>query len=124
MDGVVDQCADRLARRRDCLDDAHRRIVEFWSVVVVGNFSFSFASGDLQMSDLQMVEGLMDGGGGLMAGEVHELQVARCSAVWAGEAVAIRSAVCVGRPDQNVVSKYPRNLLMNAGAKDRGKPEQ
>src|SRR5262249_44037469 len=87
-------------------------------------FSFSFASGDLQMSDLQIVEGLIDGCGRLIADEVHELQVARCIAVWAGEAVAIRSAVCVGRTDQNVVNRNPRNLLMNAGAKDRGKPEQ
>src|SRR5262245_6220869 len=47
MNRVVNDRADRLASRRNGLDNAHARIVEFWSVVVVGNLSLGVAGGDL-----------------------------------------------------------------------------
>ena len=124
MDGVVDEGADGLAGGRDGLDHAHAGVVEFRSVVVVGDFSLGFAGGDLEVSGLQVVEGLIDGDGGLIADEVHVLEIARGFAVEAGEAVAVRGAVRVGRADENVVGGDAGNLLMNAGAQDGGEPEE
>ena len=124
MNGVVDEGADRLAGGRDGLDHAHARIVKFRSVVVVGDFSLGFAGGDLELSGLKVVEGLIDGHGGLIADEVHVLEIARRFAVEAGKAVTVRSAVRVGRADEDVVGRDAGNLLVNAGAQDRGEPEQ
>ena len=62
--------------------------------------------------------------GGLIADEVHVLEVARGLAVEAGEAVAVRGAVRVRRADEDVVGGDAGNLLVNARAKDGGEPEQ
>ena len=76
------------------------------------------------MSGLQVVEGLIDGDRGLIADEVHVLEIARGFAVEAGEAVAIRGAVRVGRADEDVVGGDAGNLLMNARGEDGWKPEE
>ena len=106
------------------LDHAHPRVVEFRSVVVVGDLSLGFAGGDLELRGLKVVERLVDGDGGLIADEVHVLEIARGLAVEAGEAVAVGRAVRVGRADEDVVGRDAGDLLVNAGAQHGGKPEQ
>ena len=78
----------------------------------------------LRWAGLQVVERLVDGDGGLVADEVHVLEVARGFAVEAGEAVAVGGAVRVRRADEDIVGRDARYLLMNARGQDGGKPQQ
>lgn len=74
MEGVVHQSPDRLAFGCDRLNDAHARVIQFGSVVVVGNFSLCFSGGDFEMCGLKLVDCLVQGDGRLIADEVHVLR--------------------------------------------------
>ena len=106
------------------LDHAHAPVVEVGCVVVVGDLALGLAGGDLDRCGLEAVDRLVDGLGGLVADEVHVLEVAGVSPLAVGEGVAFRSAVGVGRADQDVLGRDPADLGAHPVAQHRGEPEQ
>ncbi len=124
MDGIVDQRSDGLALRTLRLDHVHAPVVEVGCVVVVGDLALGLAGSDLDPCGLEAVDGLVDRQSGLVANEVHVLEVAGVAPLAVGEGVAIRSAVGVGRADQDVRGGNPVDLGAYPVAQDRGEPQQ
>ena len=106
------------------LDHVHAPVVEVGCVVVVGDLALGLAGSDLDPCGLEAVDGLVDRDGGLVADEIQVLEVAGVSPLAVGEGVAFRSAMGVGRADQDVRGGDPVDLGTHPVAQHRGETQQ
>ena len=106
----------------DRLDDAHPPVVEIGSIVVVGDFPLGLAGGDLDRRRLESVDCFIQGLGGLVADEIHVLEIAGVPPFAVGKRVTIGSAMRVGRSDQDVIGRNAADLARTRSPSTDGKP--
>ena len=106
------------------LDDAHPPVVEIGGIVVVGDLPLGLAGGDLDRRRLEAVDCFVQGKGGLIADEIHVLEIAGVPPFAVGKGVTIGSAMRVGRSDQDVIGRNAADLRADAISQHRWKSDQ
>src|SRR5262249_34938761 len=114
MDGIIHQGRYRLALPVDSLNDAHSTIVQIGRVIVVGDFPLGLSGSNLDRGGSKLIEGGIDRLGRFVANEVHVFQIAGVSSFAVGKGVTIRSAVRVGRTNEDVLRPNPAYLRADA----------
>jgi hypothetical protein len=124
MDGIIDQGGKRLAGGIQCLNDIASLIIKMLSVIIEGDLSFRWPAGDLELSGLQIRYRLVNRLGHPLTDHLQVFGIAGSPAFAVGKPIAVRSAVRVGRPDQNVLRGNAPDRRPRAIAELRGKAQE
>ena len=124
MDGVVDQCRNRLSIRVEQLQDVTARIVEPVSIIVVGDLAPGLAGCGFELGRLQPRVGFPDRLGHPGADHFQVFGVGTRATLPVREAVGVRCAVGMGCPDENVAPRDFLHRRPHPVAQNPRKPEE